>query len=111
MRVFWPLLAAITATGCSSTLPSCASAPDLSRLSASERAALEHSISAHSKTCHSSKYQCAFRVFHTKDSGLLVTADFLYPDKSSGQCVQPIGGSAMDLYDATGKFRRAVPSL
>ena len=111
MRIFWLLLAALIATGCSGTLPSCASAPDLSGLSDGERAAFEHSVVAHSKACHSSKYQCAFRVSHTKDSDLIVTTTFLYPDKESGQCLQPIGGSEINLYDANGRFRRAVPSL
>ena len=112
MKLYWLLLFGFIVSGCSSApAPKCASTPDLSRLTQAEQIALKHSIRANSKNCHSSQYECAFQLTHNRSNELVVTTSFLYPDKNSGQCVQPIGGSEINVYDSNGRFQRAVLSL
>src|SRR5690554_6563624 len=112
MRLPWLLFVTFVASGCSSApAPDCTSVPDLTRLTHAEQIALKHSISTNSKDCHSSQYQCAFSFVRNKRNELLVTTSFLYPDKDSGLCLQPIGGSRINVYDSHGRFQRAVLSL
>ena len=105
MRLSWLLVVTFIGSGCAPALD-CTTMPDLSQLSHAEQLALKHSISAYSKECSSSQYQCAFRLTHGKKKELIVTTSFLYPDKDSGLCLQAIGGSKINVYDSNGRLQR-----
>ena len=102
-----------SSVGCSYTAPApdCSKRPDQGKLDPSERAALTDALARYGQRCKRDKYQCDVSLTRNGNREILVTVASVYPDRSSGHCVQAPGDQDLAVYSPDGAFIRAVMSL
>ena len=91
--------------------PVCAKQPDTSSLEPAERVALADAMIRYGERCNDSPRECAVKVAKNPRGEILVTIASIYPDRSSGQCLQAPGDQDLAVYTSDGAFKELVQSL
>ena len=113
MRIFLsPLVLVGVLSACSGLeAPACARQPDASSLEPAERLALADAMIRYGNRCDESPRECAVTVAKNSRGEILVKIASIYPDRSSGQCLQAPGDQDLAVYTSDGAFKELVLSL
>ena len=113
MRHLLSPLALLTVLSACSGLeaPICAKQPDSISLEPAERLALADAMIRYGKRCDDSPRECAIKVAKNPRGEILVTIASIYPDRSSGQCLQAPGDQDLAVYTSDGAFKELALSL
>ena len=84
---------------------------DKSGFTSAHYKAFQNSLKLHAKSCSAPGVECGYKVTRNKENQLLVNTGYFYRMPETFECVQPIGGYQIDVYDASGNFLRSVPGL
>lgn len=113
MRHFLSPLALIGVLSACSGLeaPTCAKQPDASSLEPAERLALADAMIRYGNRCDDAPRECAVTVGKNPRGEILVKIASIYPDRSSGQCLQAPGDQDLAVYTSDGAFKELALSL